>query len=141
MTWQDILKKDFNFRSPPKGMAPQDVALEGDFFRNRLMPVLEDMIKPQRMQDTDLGVFDTKEKVLAQFSKGPLNYMDFIFTPIKKTADSAEFQVNSDSWYGRKVKFLFEDDGVKFQHGDKLNDYGTVYPRTDNFPHIRGFGL
>ena len=141
MNWQDILKRDFTFEDPPKGMAPQDVALEGDFFRNRLQGVLEDMIEPQVGFGKDFGVFDTKEKVLAQFSKGPLNYMDFIFTPIKKTADSAEFQVNSDSWYGRKVKFLFEDDGVKFQHGDKLNDYGTVYPRTDNFPHIRGFGL
>tara|TARA_A100001201_G_C3943817_1_gene157399 strand:+ start:75 stop:500 length:426 start_codon:yes stop_codon:yes gene_type:complete len=141
MSWRDIIKSDFDFKSPPKGMAPQDIALEGDFFRNRLQRVLEDMIEPSKGYGSDLGVFDTKEKVLAQFSKGPLNYMDFIFTPIKKTADSAEFQVNSDSWYARKVKFLFEDDVVKFQHGDKLNDYGTVYPRTDKFPHIRGFRI
>ncbi len=131
MTWQDILKRDFTFEGPPKGMAPQDVALEGDFFSNRLQRVLEDMIEPQAGFGKDFGVFDTKEKVLAQFSKGPLNYMDFIFTPIKKTADSAEFQVNSDSWYGRKAKFLFEDEEVKFQHGDKFNDYGRVFSRTN----------
>ena len=114
-------------------MTPQDEALEGDFFWNRLKPVLKDMIEPQFGFGKDYGVFDTKEKVLAQFSKGPLNYMDFIFTPIKKTDDSAEFQVNSKSWYGRKVKFLFEDDEVKFQEGDKLNDYKTIFSRTNKY--------
>ena len=133
MSWRDIIKSDFNFRSPPKGMAPQDVALEGDFFRNRLRPVLKDMIEPQRMYGEDLGKFDTKEKVLAQFSKGPFDYMDFTFTPIKKTDDSAEFQVNSKSWYARKVKFLFMDDEVKFQEGDKLNDYKKIYSRTNKY--------
>ena len=127
MTWQDILKRDFSFRSPPKGMAPQDEALEGDFFRNRLMPVLKDMIKPSKGYGADLGVFDTKEKTLAQFSEGPLDYMDFTFTPIKKTEDSAEFQVNSKSWYAMKVKFLFVDDEVKFQVGDKLKKYKRIF--------------
>ena len=53
--------------------------------------------------------------------------MDFTFTPIKKTEDSAEFQVNSKSWYAMKVKFLFVDDEVKFQVGDKLNKYKRIF--------------
>ncbi len=133
MSWRDIIKSDFSFRSPPKGIAPQDEALEGDFFWNRLRPVLKDMIEPQVMYGKDLGKFDTKEKVLAQFSEGPFNYMDFTFTPIKKTDDSAEFQVNSNSWYAMKVKFLFMDDEVKFQEGDKLNDYKKIYSRTNKY--------
>ena len=31
MSWRDIIKSDFSFRSPPKGIAPQDEALE-DYF-------------------------------------------------------------------------------------------------------------